>query len=159
MKKLLSTLKEHASISAVWLGLAVAILIPLLVTASTSPMASANTLDRADLGMVHCETDGVHLYWRTENEGRAAAPDGWRVERSHQDSEGTQVVQTFTFIGDEADALQASDQEYWDWIDSSVDQNVLYTYRVRAINADGSDMNGRAWSRNALVPRQCETDG
>ena len=156
MRKLPSIRIEHASISAVWLGIAAAILITLLGTAATSRMASANNLGRADLGIVHCETDGVHMSWRTEHEGQAAAPDGWKVERSHQDSEGNRVVRTFTFIGDEADALLTSNREYWDWVDSSADHNVLYTYRVRAINADGSDMNGRTWSRNALA--ECSAD-
>jgi len=156
MRKLLSIRIELVSISVVWLGIAAAILITLLGTLATSRVASANNLDRADLGIVHCETDGVHMSWRTEREGQAAAPDGWKVERSHQGSDGNRVVQTFTFIGDEADALLTSNQEYWDWVDSSADRNVLYTYRVRAINADGSDMNGRTWSRNALV--ECSAD-
>ena len=156
MRNLPSIRNERALISATWLSIAAAFLVTLLVTAATSQMASANTLDRAELGIVHCETGGVHMSWRTENEGQAAAPDGWKVERSHQDSEGNRVLQTFTFIGDEADALLTSNQEYWEWVDSSVDRNVLYTYRVRAINADGSDMNGRTWSRNALV--ECSTD-
>lgn len=151
MRKLLSIRIELASVSAVWLGIAVAILITLLGMAATSRIASANNLGRADLSDVLCVSNGVEMSWRTEREGQAAAPDGWKVERSHQDSEGNRVVQTFTFIGDDADALLTSNQEYWEWVDTSADRNVLYTYRVRAINADGSDMNGRAWSRNALV--------
>ena len=151
MRKLPSIRIEHASITAVWLGIAAAILITLLGTATTPRVAFANIRGRADLGIVHCETDGVHMSWRTGNEGQAAAPDGWKVERSHQDSGGNRVMQTFTFIGDEADALLTPNQAYWEWVDSSAGLNVLYTYRVRAINADGSYMNGRTWSRNALV--------
>ena len=151
MRKLPTIRNDPAPVAAVWLGITAVILFTLLGTVATSRTASANTLDRADLGIVHCETDGVHMSWRTQNEGQAAAPGGWKVERSHRDSGGNPVVQTFIFIGDEADALLTSDQEFWDWVDSSADQNLLYTYRVRAINADGSDMNGRTWSRNALV--------
>ena len=148
--------KQRASIAMMWLGIAAAILIVLLGAAATSRTASANTLDRTDLEIVYCNGDGVAMSWRTENDGRAAAPDGWKVERSNQDSEGNPVVQTFTFIGDEADALHTSNQEYWDWVDTSVDRNVPYIYRIRAINADGSDMDGRAWSRNA--PAECTAD-
>lgn len=151
MRQLPSIQIEHFSTSALWLSMAAAIFIILLGMAATSRIAMANNLGRADMGIVHCETDGVHMSWRTEREGQAPAPDGWRVERNHQDSKGNLVVQTFTFIGDEADALLTSNQEYWEWVDSNAERNVLYTYRVRATNADGSDMNGRAWSRNALV--------
>ena len=151
MRKLPSIRIEHVSISALWLSIAAAILIILIGMVATSRIALANNLGRADMGIVHCETDGVHMSWRTEREGQAPAPDGWKVERSHQNSEGNRAVRTFTFIGDEADALLTSNQEYWEWVDSSSKRYVLYTYRVRAINADGSDMNGRAWSRNALV--------
>ena len=122
--KLLSARNGHVPITAIWLGAAVAILTTPLVTAATSPTASANNFDRADIEIAHCETDGVHLSWRTENEGQAAAPDGWKVERIHRDSEGNRVAQTFTFIGDDADALVTSDRDYWDWTDDSVAQNV-----------------------------------
>ncbi len=156
MRKLPSVRNEQSSISAVWLGVTAAILIALLVMATTSRTASANNLDRAYLGIVLCETDGVGMYWSTENEGQAAHPDGWKVERSQRDSEGNWTVQTFTFIGPDADALLSSDQERWDWVDTSIDRNVLNTYRVRAINADGTDMAGRSWSRIALV--ECSAD-
>ena len=156
MRNLRTIRKQHASIAVMWLGIAAAIMIALIGAAATSRMASANILDRADLEIVYCNGVGVALSWRTENDGRAAAPDGWKVERSHQDSEGNPVVQTFTFIGDEADALLTSNQEYWDWVDTSVDRHVQYIYRVRAINADGSDLDGRAWSRNALA--ECTAD-
>ena len=137
------------------IGFAV-LLAAAMVVLVTPRTAYANILDRAELGIVHCESDGVHMSWRTEREGQAAAPDGWKVERSHLDSEGNRVVQTFTFIGVEADALLTSNGEFWEWVDTSTERNVLYTYRVRAINADGSDMNGRAWSRNALA--ECSVD-
>ena len=142
---------EHFSISAVWLMMAAAVVIALLVTAVPSLTFSANNLDRADLDLVFCVSGGVELTWRTENEGQAAAPDGWKVERSHQDSEGNPVVQAFTFIGGDADDLLTSNQEFWEWVDTSAAQNVLYTYCVRAINADGTDMAGGDWSRNALA--------
>ena len=156
MRNLRTIRKQHASIAVMWLGIAAAIMIALIGAAATSRMASANILDRADLEIVYCNGVGVALSWRTENDGRAAAPDGWKVERSHQDSQGNPVVQTFTFIGDEADALLTSNQEYWDWVDTSVVRHVQYIYRVRAINADGSDLDGRAWSRNALA--ECTAD-
>ena len=151
MRKLQLARNKRISISLVGLGMATAVLLSLLGAASPSRTASAHHLGRAELGIVLCETDGVSMSWRTENEGRAAAPDGWKVERSHQDSEGNPVVQTFTFVGDEADALLRSNQEYWDWLDTSAERNLLYTYRVRAINADGTGMDGRNWSRNALA--------
>ncbi len=156
MRKLSSVRNEQSSVSVVWLGIAAAILITLLVTGATSRTASAHTLNRADLGLVLCDADGVDMSWRTENEGKAAAPDGWKVERSHQDSEGNRVVQTFTFLGDESDALLTSNGESWQWVDTGAGRNVPYTYRVRAINADGTDMAGRNWSRNALV--ECSAD-
>ena len=90
------------------------------------------------------------MFWHTENRGRAKAPDGWKVERRHWDSGGW-VVQTFTFIGSEADALQTFNEHYWDWVDEEAGFDEDYTYRVRAINADGSDMEGRDWSRRAPV--------
>ena len=156
MKKLSLVRSEHSTVSVIWLGIAAAILITLLVTATTSRTASANTLDRAYLGVVLCETDGVGMYWSTENEGQAAPPDGWKVERSQRDSEGNWTAQTFTFIDTDADALLSSDQERWEWTDDSIELNVLYTYRVRAINADGTDMAGRSWSRIALA--ECFAD-
>ena len=122
---------------------------------ATSRIALADNFDRADLGAVHCETDGVHMSWRTENEGQAAAPDGWKIERSHQNSEGNQVVRTLTFF-DKQGAVLTANGKYRGRVDTSANRNVLYTYRVRAINADGSDMNGRVWSRNALV--ECSAD-
>ena len=137
-------------------GIAAAILITI-AGAAIARDASANALlDRAELGMVLCDSAGVSMSWSTERDGQAAAPDGWKVERSHRNSEGNPVVQTFTFIGDDADALLTSNQEYWDWVDTSADRDVRYTYRVRAINADGSDADGRSWSRNALV--ECISD-
>ena len=80
MRKLLSVTKEHNSIFAVWLGIAAAILFTLLVMAAASRTASANTLDRPGLGIVHCNGDGVNMDWITENEGQASAPDGWKIE-------------------------------------------------------------------------------
>ena len=151
LRKLQSTRIELTLISQVRLGIAAVILITLLGTAATSRMALANSFGRADLGIVQCESDGVHISWRTANEGRAAAPDGWKVERSHQDSGGNRVVRTFSFIGDSIGNVLTVNGEYRGWVDTSAARNVLYTYRVRAINADESDMNGRNWSRNAIV--------
>ena len=80
MRELPSIRNKHASISAVWLGIADAILITLIGTAATSRTASANDFDRADLDFVLCVSDGIELTWRTEKDGQAAAPDGWKVE-------------------------------------------------------------------------------
>ena len=140
-----------------WSAIGLVALLAIAMTMFASPgIALANSSDRADLGIVHCETDGVHMSWRTGRGGLAEAPDGWKIERSHQDSEGNQVVRTFKFIGDGPGAVLTTNGEYWGWVDTSADRNVLYTYRARAINADGSDMDGRTWSRNALV--ECSED-
>ena len=98
-----------------------------------------------------CEDNGVSMFWHTKNGGDAAAPDGWKVERSHQDSDGNWMVQTFTFIGDEADDLQTVDDDHWDWVDTSADPYVDYHYRVRAINTDGTYTADRTWSRYTSV--------
>ncbi len=107
-------------------------------------------LNRPGISIPWRQYNGVAIFWHTENRGSAKAPGGWKVERRHWDSGGW-VVKTFTFICGEADALQTFNDEYWDWLDSSADLNVDYTYRVRAINADGSDMEDRDWSRRAPV--------
>ena len=143
---------KPASVYVALAGIAAATLITMAGAVVAAPVVSANVLlNRAELGIVLCASDGVSMSWRTENDGQAAAPDGWKVERSNQDSEGNPVVQTFTFIGADADALLSSDQEDWEWVDTSADRGIRYTYRVRAIDAGGLDMDGRAWSRNAPV--------
>ena len=96
------------------------------------------------------------MFWHTRYRARADAPEGWQVERRHWES-GQWVVRTFTFIGAQADALQTHSDQYWDWVDTSAEKDVDYTYRVRAINTDGSDVEGRVWSRRA--PLECCTPG
>ena len=107
-------------------------------------------LDQPGISIQLRQSDGVVMFWHTKNRGKAEAPDGWKVERRHLDS-GDWVVNTFIFIGEDADALQTHNDEYWDWVDTTADPDVEYTYRVRAINADGSDMADRIWSRRAPV--------
>ena len=105
-------------------------------------------LERLGISMPSCQDNGVFFFWQTGNHGEAEAPEGWKIERRHQDSERW-VVRTFSFTGSQADALQTYGEEYWDWVDASVEGNLRYTYRVRTINADGSDLDGRVWSRRA----------
>lgn len=90
------------------------------------------------------------MFWHTRNQSEAEAPEGWKIERRHVDS-GAWVVRTFTFIAADADVLQTHSDEYWDWMDTSAEYGVQYTYRVRALNADGFEMDGRVWSRRAQV--------
>ena len=145
----LSTIWEkRTSISSLWVTIAAAILITAVGTAALPGTAAATTLDPPELILVSCVDGGNVLLWRTGNNGEAEAPEGWKVERGHRDSEGNSVVRTFTFIGEEADALLTSDRDHWSWEDKSIDRNVEYTYRVRALNSDGSDMEGRDWSKS-----------
>ena len=106
-----------------------------------------DAIDLPGISEPGCPDNGVSMFWHAANGVEGDAPDGWKVERSHQDSEGNWIVEIFTFIGADADELQTVDDEYWDWVDTSADRYVDYHYRVRAINTDGSDMAGRIWSR------------
>ena len=106
--------------------------------------------DRPGISIPRCQENGVSIFWHARNGLEAEPPEGWKIERRHWDS-GEWVVRTFSFIGEQADALQTKHENYWDWVDTSAVWNVDYTYRVRAINADGSDMDGRVWSRRAPV--------
>ena len=137
-------------LSITWGGILAAMLMAMAAVAISPSIARADPLDLPGLTPPSCRSDGIFMFWHTKDRGNAPAPEGWKVERRHQDS-GTWVVQTFTFIGDEADALQTVSDRYWDWVDTSAEQNVAYTYRVRAINADGSDVADRVWSRRAEV--------
>ena len=110
-------------------------------------------LSQPGISAPRCEHSGISLYWHTNNEGNAPAPDGWIVERRH-DVGGSWSTRTWQFIGSDADALQTTDSGSWDWLDHTTSRNVSYTYRVRAINSDGSYMSGREWSRRA--PVRCE---
>ena len=107
---------------------------------------------RPGISVPSCRGNGVFFFWHTGNRGEAEAPEGWKIERRQRDSEGW-VVRTFSFIGPQADTLRTDSEEYWEWVDESAKVNVRYTYRVRAINADGSDLDGRFWSRRA--PAEC----
>lgn len=156
MRSLTTVRNARSPVSFTWAGIAVAILTAVAALAISPAIARANPLDepnpRDQPGITEpaCLSDGIAMFWHTKDGGDAPAPAGWKVERRHQVS-GTWVVQTFTFIGAEADALQTIDNRYWDWVDTSAARNVAYIYRVRAINADGSDMDGRIWSRDTEV--------
>ncbi len=113
-------------------------------------------LNQPGISVPQCLCDEVGIYWHTKDRGSAPAPDGWKVERRHRESEQW-ITETFTFIGGDADALQTFNEVYWDWFDKDAEPRIDYTYRVRAINADGSDMVDRVWSRRA--PVLCETLG
>ena len=108
----------------------------------------SDAADEPGISLPVCQDNGIAMLWRTSHNGHRATPDGWKIERTPLDSEGTDVVQIFTFTGADADALLTPDDHYWEWVDSSADRNAAYTYRVRAINTDGSDMDGRIWSRS-----------
>ena len=152
MNNLPTMQKEHTSIWPLWVAIAAAIVIAAFGTAVLPRTVAANTLDQPGISVPQCHDDGVSMFWHTSNSGQNAAPEGWKVERRHLDSDRW-VVQTFTFIGAQADALQTYNEEYWDWVDTTAVPNVDYTYRVRAINSDGSDISGRVWSRRA--PLEC----
>ena len=109
-----------------------------------------NLLKRPGISVPKRQSSGVSMFWQTREFGQAEAPDGWKVERRHRGSTGW-IVRTFIFIGVDADVLQTYNEEYWDWVDRTADLTIDYTYRVRAINADGSDTEDRIWSRRAPV--------
>ena len=123
---------------------------------NTSPGPSSSSICLEDIlklpgiSVPKRQGNSVSMFWHTRERGKAEAPDGWKVERRHRNSFGW-VVRTFEFIGADADALQTYSEEYWDWVDRTAARNVDYTYRVRAINADGSDADDRFWSRRAPV--------
>ena len=116
-----------------------------------SGMRQAQFLDQPGISVPKRQATGVRMFWHTANRGQADPPDGWKVERRHRDPAGNWMVKTFVFIGVEADALQTHNEQYWDWVDTSAGPDVAYTYRVRAIDADGSNTEGRLWSRRASV--------
>ena len=110
-------------------------------------------LGQPGISVPQCQSNGISMYWHTKEEGEAPAPDGWIVERRHYagDAGSTESTRTWRFIGADADALQTRSSRHWDWRDRSARKDVSYTYRVRAINSDGSFMADREWSRRAPV--------
>ena len=106
--------------------------------------------EQPGISVPFCESNGIFMYWHTENMGTAGAPDGWRVERRNWANRNW-VSKSWEFTGAQADALQVYSDRYWDWEDTSRSRNVSYTYRVRAINSDSTNMAGRTWSRRAPV--------
>ncbi len=151
MKDLPTTWKRGFSQSLLWFAVAAAVIITAAGTAVIPRAAWANSHDPPKLTAVFCHSDGNIMLWRTGNDGQVEAPEGWKVERTHRSSQGNSFVQTFTFIGSEADDLLTVNQDRWLWTDTSADRNLPYTYRVRATNADGSDMDGSTWSRSFAV--------
>ena len=143
-----------------FLGL-VALSVALLVTVSnTNPVAVEAANNQPGLSYPWCESNGVSMYWHTKNGGNAEAPDGWTVERRNRtesqwsgegDGEGDWVegdwdTKSWSFIGSDADALQTFSDDYWDWVDTSASEDVTYTYRVRAVDSNGSPATNREWS-------------
>ena len=129
----------------------------IMGTGTQTVMAS---LEQPGISIPRCQSDGIFMYWHTENRGRAGAPDGWLVERRHwvggRDNPADNIkdgykTKSWGFIGADANALQVYSNKYWDWKDTSRSRNVKYTYRVRAINSDSNYMSNREWSRRAPV--------
>ena len=153
MKNFWTIPEELSLMRSLWVGIAVAIVITVVGTAILPRTAWATTHDPPEISTVHCDCEGIVLQWRTGNNGQVEAPEGWKVERKYRDSQGTEVVRTFTFVGDEADALLTERGDHWIWADTGVGRHVEYTYLVRAINADGSDVAGATWSEEVRVDR------
>ena len=153
MSKLPAIWKEHTSIRSLWLAIAAAIVVTVVGAAVLPRTAWATTHDPPELTSVHCDCEGIVLQWRTGNSGQVEAPEGWKVERKHQGSQGIDVVRTFNLVGDEADDLLQENGDSWIWADTGVGRHVEYTYRVRAINADGSDVEGGTWSEEVRIDR------
>ena len=120
------------------------------MTAPTDQMATTGPNDHPGLSVPSCNSNGVFMYWHTKSSGSASAPDGWRVERRARVN-GEYTTRTWEFIGAASDNLQVYSNRYWDWTDRSRSRSVDYTYRVRAVNTDGTNMSGRRWSRRAPV--------
>ena len=159
MKNLPTIRNNRTSTWLLRVVIAAAIVITVAGTTAIPRPASADNHDPPDLRTVSCFSDGNLMVWRTGNDGQIETPEGWKVERTQKYSSGTSSVRAFTFIGSEADALLSNDEDYWIWVDEGADRNLPYTYRVRAINADGSEMDGRTWSRSAPIDCFSETSG
>ena len=126
------------------------VIVILLLMALVGSGTAEAQLNKPGISVPWCSGSRIMMYWHTQNTGDASAPAGWRVERrGFQD--GAFVTRSWDFLGSAADGLQTFNSRYWDWTDSSASQNVSYTYRVRALNTDGSEMSGRNWSRRAGV--------
>ena len=130
----------------------------VMATPPLERAAAANTInqnvqatghtERPGISLPYCESNGISMYWHTQNGGNAPSPDGWRVERRNYVN-GMYDTRTWVFKGSTSDALQTFSDKYWDWKDTTRSKGIRYTYRVRAINADSTDMAGREWSRRA----------
>ena len=118
MNSLPTMQKENTSIWPLWVAIAAAIVIAAFGTAVLPRTVAANALNQPGISVPQCHDNGVSMFWHTSNRGQHAAPEGWKVERRHLDSDRW-VVQTFTFIGAQADALQTYNEEYWDWVDTN----------------------------------------
>ena len=121
----------------------------LIGTGAQSANASGH-VQTPGLSVPYCESNGIFMYWHTENYGNATAPDGWRIERRYRDNHEW-VTKSWEFTGAQSDALQVYSDRYWDWKDRSRVLGVRYTYRVRAIDSDSTYTAGRDWSSRVLV--------
>ena len=145
------------ALGAVILG-AVAALRPL--EAQVSPT------EQPGIGIPYCqvagkEFDGISIFWHHAG----AEPTGtykWKVERRHLSDDGF-VYKRWVLNADGTGAPAITEFErteayapviYWQFSDGAADLGEHYTYRVRALNEDETDMSGRYWSRRA--PVQCE---
>ena len=120
------------------------------MTTPTDQMVNTGPNDYPGLSVPSCQSNGIFMYWHTKSSGNASAPDGWQVERRARVN-GEYTTRTWEFIGAASDNLQVYSNRYWDWTDRSRSTSVNYTYRVRAVNTDGTKMAERRWSRRAPV--------
>ena len=125
------------------------IVTAIFVAISGAGIAEAQ-LDRPGFSFPWCVDEGISVYWQTKNGGSAAAPAGWRLERRNRVS-GEWVVDSTDFIGSAADELQTHSNRYWDWTDTTASQNVVYSYRVHALDASSNELADRNWSRWARI--------
>ena len=129
------------------------LLLALFAIAAFSGVGMAegeiNDLDRPGISVPYCTDQGIAFYWHTHDRGNALPPDGWRLERRHRD-EGWRTI-FWQLIDDRATVLQTFSERYWDFVDTTADSGVAYTYRVRAIDKSGEFISDRHWSRRAPV--------
>ena len=131
--------------------------------------AEGSPTDQPGISIPYCQVagngfDSIHMFWHHVG----AEPAGtykWKVERRHF-SEGEFVYQHWELNADGTYAPASIGFErtevyappiFWDFSDGTASSGAHYTYRVRALNEDGSEMSGRYWSRRAQV--LCEAQG
>ena len=126
-----------------YIGMTVVTLAVLVAVGGFQGTAEAGS-DQPGLSLPYCESGSksgqISMYWHTRNGANADTPDGWRVERRYR-IPGQWVTKTWNFTGAEADALQTFGPRYWDWTDTSASTDQRYSYRVRALDSDGSRLD------------------